>query len=89
MMGRLEQGLGILLVLIILLDIFLTVLYARIGTSIIGSRVGRLIWASFVKVSKVFGSRAVFRRLGSPVLARWFWHGVLDGRASHAVTLFG
>jgi hypothetical protein len=31
MMGRLEQGLGILLVLIILLDIFLTVLYARIG----------------------------------------------------------
>ena len=29
MMGRLEQVLGILLVLIILLDIFLTVLYAR------------------------------------------------------------
>jgi hypothetical protein len=42
MMGRLEQGLGILLVLIILLDIFLTVLYARIGTSIIGSRVEQL-----------------------------------------------
>ena len=40
-MGRLEQGLGILLILIILLDIFLTVLYARIGTSIIGSRLGR------------------------------------------------
>ena len=57
MMGRLEQGLGILLILIILLDIFLTVLYARIGTSIIGSRVGRLVWASFVKASKVFGSR--------------------------------
>src|SRR3954453_6458079 len=55
-MGRLEQGLGILLVLIILLDIFLTVLYARIGTSIIGSRVGRLIWASFVKASKGSGS---------------------------------
>ena len=52
MMGRLEQGLGILLILIILLDIFLTVLYARIGTSIIGSRVGRLIWASFVKASR-------------------------------------
>jgi hypothetical protein len=57
MMGRLEQGLGILLVLIILLDIFLTVLYARIGTSIIGSRLAQLIWASFVKASKVFGSR--------------------------------
>ena len=57
MMGRLEQGLGILLVLIILVDIFLTVLYARIGTGIIGSRVGRLVWASFVKASRVFGSR--------------------------------
>lgn len=57
MMGRLEQGLGILLILIILLDIFLNVLYARIGTSIIGSRVGRLVWVSFVKVSKVFDSR--------------------------------
>jgi hypothetical protein len=55
--GATEQGLGILLVLIILLDIFLTVLYARIGTSIIGSRVAQLIWASFVKASKVFGSR--------------------------------
>src|SRR3954452_22474227 len=57
MMGRLEQGVGILLILIILLDIFLTVLYARIGTSIIGSRVGRLIWACFVKASKDCGSR--------------------------------
>ena len=55
-----EQGLGILLILIILLDIFLTVLYARIGTSIIGSRVGRLVWASFVKASKVSGSRPNF-----------------------------
>ena len=37
MRGPLEQGLGTLLILVILLDIFLTVLYARIGTSIIGS----------------------------------------------------
>ena len=56
-MGRLEQGLGILLILIILLDIFLTVLYARIGTSIIGSRLGRVVWASFVEASKRAGSR--------------------------------
>ena len=39
-MGRLEQALGMLLILVILLDIFLTVLYARIGTSIIGFRGG-------------------------------------------------
>ncbi|WP_377805904.1 two pore domain potassium channel family protein [Azospirillum sp. A29] len=57
MMGRLEQGLGILLILIILLDIFLTVLYARLGTSLIAAGVGRLVWASFVKASKLAGSR--------------------------------
>src|SRR4029078_12329677 len=57
MMGRLEQSLGILLILIILLDIFLTLLLRRIGTSIIGFRIGRLVWATFVKASKVFGPR--------------------------------
>ena len=57
MIGRLEQGLGALMILVILLDIFLTVLYARIGTSIIGSRVGRLIWALFALASKAWGSK--------------------------------
>ncbi|MHA3770217.1 two pore domain potassium channel family protein [Verrucomicrobiota bacterium sgz303538] len=57
MMGRLEQVLGILLILIILLDIFLTVLYARLGTTIVASRVAQLIWSSSVKASRVFGSR--------------------------------
>jgi hypothetical protein len=54
---RLEQGIGILLILLILLDMFLTVLYARIGTSIIGARLGRLVWASFVTASRAAGSR--------------------------------
>jgi hypothetical protein len=57
MMGRVEQGLGFLLILIFLLDIFLTVLYARIGTSIIGSRVGRLVWKTSVKASKPLGPK--------------------------------
>ena len=57
MIPQLEQVLGILLIFIILLDVLLTVLYARIGTSIVGSRVARLVWALFVKVSQVFGSR--------------------------------
>lgn len=56
-MGRLEQALGILLILIFLVDIFLTVLYARIGTSIIGSRLARLVWESFVQASKPLGRR--------------------------------
>jgi hypothetical protein len=68
--GRREQGIGILLILIILLDIFLTELYARIGTSIIGSRLGRLVWASVVKASKAAGSRrgAVLSFCGSLIL---------------------
>lgn len=57
MSGRLEQGLGVLVLLITLLDIFLTVLYARMGTSIIGSRIGRAIWSLFVKAASAFGSR--------------------------------
>lgn len=56
-MGRLEQGLGILLILVILLDVFLTVLYARIGTSIIGSSLGHVVWQSFVKASRPLGLR--------------------------------
>jgi hypothetical protein len=50
-MARLEQGFGVLLILVILLDIFLTVLYARIGTGIIGPSLGRLVWLSFIKAS--------------------------------------
>jgi hypothetical protein len=68
-MGRLEQGLGILLTLIILLDIFLTVLYARIGTSIIGSRLGRLVWQCFLKTSKPLGpSRGAVLSFCGPVI---------------------
>jgi hypothetical protein len=57
MMGRMEQGLGVALILIFLLDIFLTVLYARIGSSLLASRLARLVWRLFVQASKAFGSR--------------------------------
>lgn len=53
MIERLEQGVGALLTLIVLLDIFLTVLYARMGTSFLGERVGRVVWACLIMVSKV------------------------------------
>lgn len=56
-MGRVEQVLGLLLTLIILFDIFLTVLYARIGTSIIGSGLARLVWKAFVKASEPLGAK--------------------------------
>ena len=76
-MARLEQGVGILLILIVLLDIFLTVLYARIGTSLIGSMLGRLVWVAFVKASKLAGpSRGAVLSFCGPVvlvLLVWVW----------------
>ena len=52
----LEQALGALLFLLILTDIFLIVLYARIGSGIVSNRLARLIWRFFRLVSKPFGS---------------------------------
>ena len=43
----LEQVSGVLVMGLVLADIFLTVLYARIGTGLIGDRVAHLIWALF------------------------------------------
>jgi hypothetical protein len=85
-MARLEQGVGILLILIVLLDIFLTVLYARIGTSIIGSMFGRLVWVAFVKASKLAGpSRGAVLSFCGPVvlvLLVWVWAiGLMLGAA--------
>lgn len=54
-MAWLEQALGALLVIAVLLDVFLTVLYARAGTGIISSRLARLTWEAFRRVSRTFG----------------------------------
>jgi hypothetical protein len=54
---RLEQALGALLVLLVLVDVFLTVLYARLGTSIVTRRVAFLTWWLFHRGSKPFGRR--------------------------------
>lgn len=51
LLRSLEQAFGVLLMLAVLLDVFLTVLYARIGTSIIANRLARLTWWSFLKIS--------------------------------------
>ncbi|HEX9962911.1 MAG TPA: hypothetical protein VGB00_18405, partial [Pyrinomonadaceae bacterium] len=53
----LEQALGGLLFLLILADIFLIVLYARMGSGIISNRLAHLIWRLFRLVSKPFGRR--------------------------------
>jgi Ion channel len=53
----LEQTLGLVVLMLILLDIFLTVLYARMGTGIISARLARAVWKAFLRGSKLFGRR--------------------------------
>src|SRR3954467_10868266 len=49
-----QQIFGVALVLTVLVDVFLTVLYARIGTGIISHRVHCLVWWAFKCASKPF-----------------------------------
>src|SRR4051812_19047406 len=53
-----EQVAGMLLMALVLLDVFLTVLYARIGTGIISTRVARGTWLTVRSLAK----RTTFRR---------------------------
>lgn len=55
MLRWLEHLLGALLMLLVLLDVFLTVLYARAGTGIISRIHARWTWRFFRAVSKPFG----------------------------------
>ena len=55
MFGWLEQAFGALLITLVLLDVFLTVLYARAGTGIFSKWMASLVWRVFCLVSKPFG----------------------------------
>ena len=66
---QVEQGLGLLLMLAILLDIFLTVLYARIGTGFFGHKLAYLLWGLFHLVSRPFGrQRGLILSFCGPVI---------------------
>src|SRR4051794_28153216 len=54
-MALMEQIAGAVLTLVTLLDIFLTVLYARAGTALFSPVVSRAIWLVFRLVSRPFG----------------------------------
>jgi len=49
-----EQGFGVLLMLVVLLDVFLTVLYARASTGIISRRLGYIVWGAFKMLASAF-----------------------------------
>jgi hypothetical protein len=55
--GWLEPALGILVLAVALLDVFLTVLYARAGPGILSPRLARLLWRCFRAVARRFGER--------------------------------
>ncbi|MBV9669610.1 MAG: hypothetical protein JOZ43_01525 [Acidobacteriales bacterium] len=52
-----EPVVGALLMLLFLADVFLTVLYARIGTGIFSTVLARSLWRSFRGVARRFGQR--------------------------------
>ena len=60
MPGWLEETAGGAIQIIVLLDVFLTVLYARIVTSIVANRMARLTWWTFKEADNplAHGARA-------------------------------
>src|SRR3954469_8407776 len=55
MPSALEQAGGFLLLALVLLDVFLDVLYARLGTGILAPRISQLIWRGFLWMSRPMG----------------------------------
>ena len=54
-MHTIEQAIGAIVLLLILLDVFLTVLYARAHMGPVSYRIARLTWRVFMTLSKLFG----------------------------------
>src|SRR3954470_16901492 len=54
----LEQALGVLLLLLVLADVFLTVLYARAGAGLVAIRLARVTWGAFRSATGARGPRS-------------------------------
>src|SRR4051812_10217256 len=63
-----EPILGVPLMLVVLADVFLTVLYARMGTAILSERLGRALWLAFPGVSKLGARRDRGLAYAGPVI---------------------
>lgn len=69
MPGWLEQASGFLLLGIVLLDVFLTVLYARLGTGVLAPFISRMVWRLFRLASRPLGRwRRVAMSFCGPVI---------------------
>jgi hypothetical protein len=56
-MGWLEMILGVVITWAVLVDVFITILYARIGSGILGYRLAKLIWYVFRWATKPLGAK--------------------------------
>jgi len=64
---------GVLLIWAALLDLFLTVLYARAGSGYISDQVARVTWQFFIRISRLFGRhRARVLSFGGPAILVMF-----------------
>jgi hypothetical protein len=69
MPASLERTGGFLLLALVLLDVFLAVLYARLDTGILAPRISRMIWRAFLWGSRPLGRhRRVAMSLCGPVI---------------------
>jgi len=67
--GTVEQIAGVALVTLVLLDVFVTVLYARIHSGFLSQRLARLVWHVFDGVSSLFKKhRPVILAFSGPVI---------------------
>ncbi|MRI57005.1 two pore domain potassium channel family protein [Methylobacterium sp. DB1607] len=57
MLSLLERASGVAVMGIVLVDVFLTVLYARIGTGLVVERAGHLAWIAFRRAAEAAGPR--------------------------------
>jgi hypothetical protein len=68
-MGVIEETIGFILGFIVLLDVFLSILYARANKTIIGTELSHLAWRAMVGISKLFGRwRELFLTLSGPLI---------------------
>src|SRR5215208_4321513 len=68
-MGLIEEIIGALLGIAVLLDIFLLILYARANKTIISTEISHFVWKAFVWLSKAFGRwRETFLTFSGPII---------------------
>src|SRR5215216_927802 len=68
-MGIVEEVIGAVLGVLVLLDIFLLILYARANKTIISTELSHFVWRLFVRVSKPLGRwRETFLTFSGPVI---------------------